>query len=50
MYKETYKDVLLSGEKPILVAKKQDSSVSETDSRSVTEEATYIINDDNIGY
>lgn len=50
MYRETYKDVLLSGEKPIFVAKKQDSSVSVTDSRAVTEEATYIINDDNIGY
>lgn len=50
MYRETYKDVLLSGEKPILVAKKQDSSVSVKDSRTVTKEATYIINDDNIGY
>ena len=50
MYRETYKDVLLSGEKPILVAKKQDSSVSVKDSRTVTKEATYIINDENIGY
>lgn len=50
MYRETYKDVLLSSEKPILVAKKQDSSVSVKDSRTVTKEATYIINDDNIGY
>lgn len=49
LYKETYKDIMLSGEKPVLVAKKQEKPEASHESNVEIKETTYVINDD-MGY
>ena len=49
LYKESYKDIMLSGEKPVLVAKKQEKPEASHESNVEIKETTYVINDD-MGY